>query len=162
MKDYDDLLIALRRITRAIDLHSKKLQKLSGLTTSQLLVIEAIDKLENPNPSSIAREILLSQGTVTNLIDRMEKRGLVKREKSDNDKRSVKVTVTKDGLSRYQDAPDLLQDDFLAKFRKLDSWEQHLMLSSVERIASMMDAEEEIDASPILTTGEIGTDNLPS
>ena len=160
MKDYDDLLIALRRITRAIDLHSKKLQKLSGLTTSQLLVIEAITKLENPTPSSITREILLSQGTVTNLIDRMEKRGLVKREKSESDRRSVRVAVTQEGQARYQEAPDLLQDDFLAEFRKLDSWEQHLMLSSVERIASMMDAEK-IDASPILTSGEIGTDNLP-
>lgn len=159
MKDYDDLLIALRRITRAIDLHSKKLQKLSGLTTSQLLVLEAISKLENPTPSSIAREILLSQGTVTNLIDRMEKRGLVKREKSESDRRSVRVAITEEGQSRYQDSPDLLQDDFLAKFRELDSWEQHLMLSSVERIAAMMDAEQ-IDASPILTSGEIGVDNI--
>lgn len=159
MKDYDHLLIALRRITRAIDLHSKKLQKLSGLTTSQLLVIEAIEKLDNPTPSSIAREILLSQGTVTNLVDRMEKRKLVKREKSQNDKRSVKVTVTAKGLSHYKNAPDLLQDEFLARFREIESWEQHLLLSSVERIATMMDAEE-IDASPILTSGEIGTDNI--
>lgn len=159
MKDYDDLLIALPRITRAIDLHSKKLQKFSGLTTSQLLVIEAITKLENPTPSSIAREILLSQGTVTNLVDRMEKRGLVKREKSESDRRSVRVVVTDEGLSRFKDAPDLLQDNFLAKFRELDSWEQHLMLSSVERIATMMDAEQ-IDASPILTIGEIGTDTI--
>ena len=71
MKDYEDLLIALRRITRGIDLHSKQLHKSSGLTTSQLLVIAAIVKLEKPTPTSIAREILLSQGTVTNLIDRM-------------------------------------------------------------------------------------------
>ena len=91
MKDYEDLLIALRRITRAIDLHSKQLHKSSGLTTSQLLVIAAIVKLEKPTPTSIAREILLSQGTVTNLIDRMEKRGLVKRIKSDSDGRSVLI-----------------------------------------------------------------------
>ncbi len=161
MKDYDDLLIAIRRITRAIDLHSKRLQKLSGLTTSQLLVIEAIQKLETPTPSSIAREILLSQGTVTNLVDRMEKHGLVKRERSDRDKRSVHIVVTQQGLDRYKEAPDLLQADFLDRFRKLESWEQHQLLSSVERIASMMDAED-IDASPILTSGEIGSGGTTS
>lgn len=155
MKDYDDLLIALRRITRAIDLHSKKVQKQSGLTTSQLLVIEAIEKLESPTPSSIAREILLSQGTVTNLIDRMEKNGLVQRQKTAADKRSVNIVTTELGMERYREAPDLLQEEFLTEFRKLKSWEQHLILSSVERIATMMDAQD-IDASPILTTGEIG------
>jgi len=158
MKDYDDLLIALRRITRAIDLHSKQLHKSSGLTTSQLLVIAAIVKLEKPTQTSIAREIMLSQGTVTNLIDRMEKRGLVKRIKSDSDGRSVLITVTDEGLRRHDESPDLLQDNFLAELRKLESWEQRLLLSSVERIASMMDAEK-IDASPILTSGAIGIDD---
>ena len=158
MKDYEDLLIALRRITRAIDLHSKQLHKSSGLTTSQLLVIATIVKLEKPTPTSIAREILLSQGTVTNLIDRMEQRGLVKRVKSDSDGRSVLITVTDEGLRRHDESPDLLQDNFLAELRKLESWEQRLLLSSVERIASMMDAEK-IDASPILTSGAIGIDD---
>ncbi|MEQ8313664.1 MAG: MarR family winged helix-turn-helix transcriptional regulator [Gammaproteobacteria bacterium] len=156
MKDYEDLLIALRRITRAIDLHSKRLQKESGLTASQLLVIEAIEKLNDPTPSSIAREILLSQGTVTNLIDRMERNGLVRRVKSASDKRSVGLVTTPEGLERYQNAPELLQEEFLTEFRKLESWEQHHLLSAVERVASMMDASG-LDASPILVSGEIGT-----
>lgn len=156
MKDYQDLLIALRRITRAIDLHSKRLQKESGLTTSQLLVIEAIEKLSDPTPSSIAREILLSQGTVTNLIDRMERNGLVRRVKSASDKRSVGLVTTPEGLKRYQNAPELLQAEFLTEFRKLETWEQHHLLSAVERVASMMDASG-LDASPILVSGEIDT-----
>ena len=155
MKDYEELLISLRRITRAIDLHSKRLQKEAGLTTSQLLVIESIEKLDNPTPSSIAREILLSQGTVTNLVDRMAKNGLVKREKSDSDKRSVRISVTDEGRARYESAPDLLQAEFLTEFRKLQSWERHQLIASMQRIASMMDAGD-LDASPILTSGEIG------
>ena len=46
MADYDEILIALRKITRAIDLHSKQLHKASGLTTSQLLVMQAILRLD--------------------------------------------------------------------------------------------------------------------
>ena len=88
----------------------------------------------------------------------MEKRGLVKRIKSDSDGRSVLITVTDEGLRRHDESPDLLQDNFLAELRKLESWEQRLLLSSVERIASMMDAEK-IDASPILTSGAIGIDD---
>ena len=158
MNDYANFLIALRKITRAIDLHSKKLLKESGLTTSQLLVLEAIEKLDQPTPSSVARTILLSQGTVTNLIDRMEKRGLLQRVKADADKRSVHLVITETGKQSYADAPELLQAEFLEEYRKLQTWEQHMLLSSLERIASMMDAEH-IDASPILTSGDIKRDD---
>ena len=58
MKDYDELLIALRRITRAIDLYSKRLQKDTRLTISQLLVMDAIVKIDKPTPSAIAKSIL--------------------------------------------------------------------------------------------------------
>jgi len=154
MNDYDNLLIALRKITRAIDLHSKRLLKESGLTTSQLLVITAIDKLDKATPSSVAREILLSQGTVTNLIIRMEKKGLLQRVKAEDDKRSVCLTLTEMGRTRLADAPETLQAEFLIEYRKLESWERQMLISSVERIATMMDAKN-IDASPILTSGEI-------
>ena len=73
MKDYDELLIALRRITRAIDLYSKRLQKDTRLTISQLLVMDAIVKIDKPTPSAIAKSILLSQATVTNLSIALKK-----------------------------------------------------------------------------------------
>lgn len=155
MKDYDELLISLRRITRAIDLYSKRLQKETSLTISQLLVMDAIVKTDKPTPSAIAKSILLSQATVTNLIDRLVKNGLVERKRLGTDKRTVNIVLTALGEAKYGEAPELLQSEFLRKYRKLASWEQHLLVSAVGRVASMMDAEE-IDASPILTLGEIG------
>lgn len=154
MNDYSNLLIALRKITRAIDLHSKKLLKESGLTTSQILVLKAIKKLDKPTPSIVAKEILVSQGTVTNLVDRMEKKGLLQRVKAQDDKRSVHLVITESGEQRYADAPELLQAEFLTEYRKLKSWEQTNLLSAMQQIAGMMDAEN-IDVSPILTSGEI-------
>ncbi len=51
-------------------------------------------------------------------------------------------------------APELLQEEFVSKFNELESWEQKMLTSAVERIASIMDAET-VDASPILQVGEI-------
>ena len=68
MNDYDEILVSLRKITRAIDLHSRRVLKTSGLTTSQLLVLQSIDRLGNPSPSAIAREVVLSQATVSSLF----------------------------------------------------------------------------------------------
>jgi DNA-binding MarR family transcriptional regulator len=113
MKDYDELLISLRRITRAIDLYSKRLQKNTNLTISQLLVMEAIVKIDKPTPSAIAKSILLSQATVTNLIDRLEKNELVQRKRLGTDKRTVNVVLTESGEAKFKEAPELLQSGFL-------------------------------------------------
>ena len=155
MKDYEELFIVLRRITRAIDLHSKKLQRETGLTTSQLLVLEAVVKLDTSTPSNIAKEVQLSQATVTNLVDRMERNELVLRQKSTVDKRVVEVLLTDKGRQMVELAPEPLQTGFLREYRKLERWEQHQLIASVQKIAVLMDAED-IDASPILTTGEVG------
>ncbi len=154
MKDYDDILVSLRQITRAIDIHSRDLQKQTGLTTSQLLVLEAIQRIDVPTPGSVAKEIVLSQATVTSLLDRLETRGLVRREKMDTDKRSVRLVITKEGSEKIKSAPEMLQSEFLSKYRQLQPWERQMLIASISRIAAMMNAED-LDASPILTSGEI-------
>ena len=154
MKDYDEILIALRRIMRAADLQSQKLVRQSGLTVPQLLVMQAIEKEESPSTSTLARHIVVSQATVTRIIDRLERAGLVKREKSSKDKRVVNVRLTEEGRSKLETAPEPLQAGFLREYRKLADWEQQMLKSSLLRIAAMMDAED-LDAAAILQTGAI-------
>ena len=126
------------------------------MTTSQLLLLEAAVKLDIPSPTNIAKEVLLSQATVTNLIDRMERNELILRHKSKEDKRVVEILLTEKGKQMIELAPEPLQAGFLREYRKLERWEQHQLIGSMQRIAVLMDAED-IDASPILTTGELDT-----
>lgn len=154
MSDHDDILIALRRITRAIDLQSKKLVKKSGLTAPQLVVMQALRKEGQMSPSSLAKAVSLSQATITTILDRLVKQGLVRRDRSDTDKRVILACLTDQGLATAQAAPELLQAGFLREFRKLQDWERGMLIASLQRIAEMMDAED-LDASPILETGEL-------
>ena len=154
MKDYDEILISLRKIMRAADLHSQKLMKESGLTAPQLLVMQAIEKEGSPSTSTLARHIAVSQATMTRIIDRLERAGLVRREKSSKDKRVINISLTDAGQAKLELAPEPLQAEFLRRFRKLEDWEQQMLKSSLLRVAKMMDAED-IDAAPILQTGAI-------
>lgn len=156
MADYDEILIALRRITRAIDLHSKALVRQSGLTAPQILVLQSVRKHGQTKPSVIAKDILLSQATVTSILDRLEKAELVKRERSTHDRRIVEIFLTEKGAQALLTTPELLQSGFLREYRKLDDWERTQLTASLQRIASMMDAED-LDAAPILALGEIQT-----
>ena len=77
MKSHQELLISLRKVIRAIDLHSKHLNKTSGLTSPQLLIMLEIDKASGINSSQIAKSVNLSAATVTNIIDRLESKELI-------------------------------------------------------------------------------------
>lgn len=104
--------------------------------------------------SALAKQVALSQATVTTILDRLCRAGLVERRRSDADRRVVHILLTDEGRARVEAAPELLQAEFLRKFRELEGWERHMLTASLERIASMMDAGS-LDASPILEVGEI-------
>ncbi|MGF1544962.1 MAG: MarR family winged helix-turn-helix transcriptional regulator [Parvularculaceae bacterium] len=173
MSDYQKVLMALRRITRAIDLNSKKLVRRSGLTAPQLLVMRTIDKTGDKagdgagdgasdgaaraKPSLIARDVQLSQATVTTILDRLERSGFVRRERSLADRRVVEVELTEAGAAKLRDAPEMLQADFFMKFNQLEDWERASLIASLQRVAAMMDVDDLEDA-PILEVGDFSAD----
>ena len=149
MEKHQELLIALRKVIRAIGLHSKHLNKTSGLTSPQLLIMLEIDKVSGVNSSQVAKNVNLSAATVTNIIDRLENKSLVSRVRNTQDKRKVGLYLTENGQALLLKAPQPLQENFIENFANLAQWEQSQLLSSMERLAGMMDANE-IDAAPLL------------
>ncbi len=153
METHDQVLVSLRQIIRAIDLHSKHIERESGLTGPQLLVMQSISKKDIVTAGLIAREVNLSQATVTTILDRLEKKAYVTRERSLEDKRKVMIGLTEAGELILKQAPTLLQESFIDNFGKLEDWEQSLLLASLQRVANMMQAEN-LDAAPLLDSSD--------
>jgi DNA-binding MarR family transcriptional regulator len=150
---HDQVLVSLRRIIRATDLHSRKLGKETGLTTPQLVVMRAIQQQERPVAKELARSVSLSQATITNILNRLESHELIHRARSKNDKRRINISLTPQGRTLLEAAPQPLQENFIERFGALKIWERHQLIASLERLASMMDAEH-LDAAPLLTASE--------
>ncbi|WP_218310557.1 MarR family winged helix-turn-helix transcriptional regulator [Alteromonas antoniana] len=158
MRKEEELLVALRRVIRAVDLRSKHLSKSVGLTGPQLMVMQNIQEKPGIMVKDIAENINLSPATITNILDRLEARDLAQRIRSTTDKRKVGVFVTEKGKDALQDAPRPLQEHFIERFNHLKEWEQSQMVATMQRIATMMDAED-IDASPFLEVGNLSDRN---
>lgn len=154
MSSTDEVLVSLRRVIRATDLHSKYLAKTIGLTAPQILLLQSIRDKGQVTIGELANEISLSQATVTTILDRLEKRQLVYRERSDQDKRKVHAHLTDKGIETLKVAPTPLQEHFVRQFGDLQNWEQTMIIASLQRVAHMMDAQH-IDASPVLDVGTI-------
>jgi len=166
-KVFEEVLIALRQIIRAIDLHSRKLVQGYGLTGPQLIVLKSLGGIEELSVGELAKQVNLSPATVTGVLDRLEKRDLVERMRDDADKRRVIVRITQAGLAVLGTAPSLLQEHFMARFGELKQWEQNLVLSSLQRVAAMMETEELetanlLDSEPLLHTTKDVVEMMPA
>lgn len=157
MNQIDEVLIGLRRVIRAIDLHSKRLIKTASVTGPQLRLLQLIRQNAGASIKHLAQEMSLSQATVTTIIDRLENRGILSRVRSDQDKRKVHLVLTEEGNAILAKAPAALQDEFIARFEQLSDWERHMILAAVLRLAEMMDAAD-LDASPFLEVESLDRD----
>lgn len=149
-----DVLVALRRVIRATDLHSRDLMRSSGLTAPQLLLLQIIKARGSVTAGELAQEMSLSQATVTSILDRMEAKKHLTRKKSTEDKRKVLLRLTELGKASIRNAPVPLQESFVKQFKNLQDWEQNMIISALQRVAYMMDAQN-LDAAPILDVGTI-------
>ena len=150
----DDALIALRQISNAISAGSRKLAKASSISVSQLIALQEVNRAGTLSPSQLAERMSLSRGTITTLTRKMEMLGLILRAPDSIDKRRHYFSLTPEGKIALADAPELLHEKFTTSFSTLQAWEQAQIISALERVASLIDADE-IEAAPILDVGEL-------
>lgn len=109
---------------------------------------------KSATPGMIAQALQFSQATITAIVDRLEALGFVQRQRSERDKRQFHLSTLPGGKAALADAPDPLQMIFTERFVALPPWEQAMILAAVERLATLMDAQD-IDAAPLLDSGLI-------
>lgn len=81
-----------------------------GLDVWEFEVLAALRRQGTPYriyPSELAKLVMLTTGAITNRIDRLEARGLVKREADPRDRRAVRVNLTRKGLELAKQAVQL-------------------------------------------------------
>lgn len=153
----ESIFLSLRRIIRAIDIHSRELGARFQLTTPQLVCMRQLAETGPETPGELAGQIYLSQATVTGIINRLEDRGLLRRERIMRDRRRVTVSLTAKGEEVLARAPRPLQDRFSSRLESLPREEQEKIDGVLKQIVEMMEAQE-LAASPIITTDPMLTE----
>ncbi len=135
------VLRALRRITRSIALHSRQLAACSNITAPQLVCLRAIVENGPLTATAISREVHVSASTVVGILDRLEDKGLIKRERGIEDRRIVFITATEAGAALAQATPSPLQKKLADALNALPELEQATITLSLERIVELMESE---------------------
>ena len=132
------LVRSVRRIAQAIDVRSREIAQLTGLTLPQLLVLQSIRALGEVSTSAISRDVSMSPPTVVAVLDKLEAKGMAVRYRSTTDRRVVHVRLTDVGRQALTTSPGLLGDGFISGFARLSLEDQAAMAMAVDRLATMM------------------------
>ncbi len=151
------VLTALRRIVQAIDMHSRKLLAECEVTTPQLVCLHMLSLEGRLTSKALAEKVRLHPSTLAGILDRLEAKGFVSRERDHEDRRSVFVELTKRGVAFVVKAPSPLQSALADSFRRLARKDQHRLAAAIEEVVSLMQADG-IDEVPVLASTRFARD----
>jgi DNA-binding MarR family transcriptional regulator len=141
----EQIIIALRRISQAVETYSRFLWQEYGVTAPQLGALRELKTHVEVTPGRLAELMHISPQTVAGILSRLMQRGLIVRQRDERDRRSYIVRITDEGLRLADAAPSLLRDKFRAELASLAEWEQTQMLATLQRIATMMSAADVVE-----------------
>jgi DNA-binding MarR family transcriptional regulator len=93
----DRILDGLVRLFYEARQHSQSLKRRYGVTAAQLSLLKILEKLGEQTHSELSEKLYLRGSTTTGIIDRLERRGLVKRRRSRSDRRLVRIELADAG-----------------------------------------------------------------
>ena len=105
----NDIMDNIRRVFQILNEKSQRIKQETGMTGPQLWAIRVIHQYGPINISDIAKRMYLHQATVLGIIDRIEARGLVSRNRSKDDRRIIWVELTQDGMELVKTVPEVVQ-----------------------------------------------------
>ncbi len=148
------ILRSLRRIMRATDVQSRRLAAEFGITGPQVICLQTVHDDGPITATALAKLVHLSSSTVVGIVDRLELRGWVHRERSVKDRRQILIHATNAGNDLLTRVPSPLQGRLASGLSKLPAKEQVELATAVERIVELLEVPD-FGAAPLLETRPI-------
>lgn len=147
------LVRSVRRIAQAIDVRSREIARLTGLTLPQLLVLQSIRTLGEVSTQAVSRDSFMSPPTVVAILDRLEARGLIIRYRSSSDRRVVHARLTVEGETALANAPGLLKPEAIRELADLPLGQRQALADALQTVTNLIRVEP--------PTGPMSDDVLP-
>ncbi len=139
--EVSDTVQSLRRIFKAIQDYSQEVSRSFGVTGPQLWALTTIAGHEALPLGELSKKMYLHPSTVTGVVDRLEAKGYVSRDRSARDRRVVTVCLTPKGKELVGRAPNPVQGKMIHGLRKLDGEELRTIYVSVKKLAEIVEAD---------------------
>jgi len=138
---------SLRRVVHAIRIATRASERAFGLSTAQLFVLRQLSAASGQSLSDLAARTRTTQSSVSEVVARLVRNGLVSRAPSSIDRRRAVLSLTAAGESILANAPETIQERLLRGFASLDEGTRQTLADNFE---SWLTASGLDDVNPTL------------
>jgi DNA-binding MarR family transcriptional regulator len=136
-----EVMQSLRRIFKAIQDYSHEVSEKFGITGPQLWALKTISQNESLSLSDLGKRMYLHPSTITGVIDRLEKKGYVTRNRDQVDRRVIYVQLTAEGKRLAKRAPNPAQGKMIYGLKNLKRRELNIIYNSAQKLVEIMEAQ---------------------
>ncbi len=136
-----EIMQSLRRIFKAIQNYSHEVSNKFGTTGPQLWALKTISQNGNLSLGELSKKMYLHPSTITGVVDRLEKKGYVLRDRGQEDRRVVNVQLTPEGKRLVRRAPNPIQGKMIYGLRKLKRGELNSLYDSIRKLVEIMEVQ---------------------
>jgi DNA-binding MarR family transcriptional regulator len=136
------IIFLIRKLMHGAELYTKELNKKYSITSAQLNCLLAIYENGPLPPSQIARRMLVNSSTVTGVIDRLELKGLVERQRNSADRRIIYIRLTPNGKEMAKVAPPPIQQRVIDGLQRMPAYELDQIILSLAKLTKMLDFQD--------------------
>jgi DNA-binding MarR family transcriptional regulator len=137
-----EIVQGLRRIVKALHTYSQDVRNAYGLTGPQLWALKTLQHNERMSTGQLAAALAVHQSSVSILMDRLEKRGLIRRTRGRHDHRFVEMELTRRGAELAAEAPEAAQGRLLHALETMPPAEVRKIRHAVDRLVRAMEATD--------------------
>jgi DNA-binding MarR family transcriptional regulator len=135
------IMQSLRRIFKAIQDYSQEVSSKFGITGPQLWALHTISRSVKLSLGELSKKMYLHPSTISGVVDRLEKKAYVVRDRGEKDRRVVKVQLTPKGKRLVKRTPNPIQGKMIYGLRGLKREELNSICHSFGTLVEIMEAQ---------------------
>jgi DNA-binding MarR family transcriptional regulator len=141
------ILKALRVTYQSVQAHSQHIEKMCGVSAAQLWAMWELHKTPGMSVSDLASTLLIHRSTSSNMLDKLERKKLIRRERTGPDQRVVRLYLTSAGHDLLTDAPRPAQGLVVDALQQLPDKVLHCLSSDLSSFVELLKIRNQRAAS---------------
>lgn len=137
-----DIIDDIRRVYQVLTEQSRKVERETSLTGTQLWVVKILKDTAPMKVSDLARRMYLHPATMVGLLDRLEAKGLLRRTRSEKDRRVVFIDLTEQGRELEVNSPEVVQNLLVTGLEVRGAKELKLISDGLAQVVNILGAKD--------------------
>ena len=134
-----DIVGSIRKLVRAVYLDSQKISRQFGLTGPQSVVLRHLYHNGSMSSADLSRLMYVTPSNMTGIIDRLERKNLVRRAGKQGDRRVALIVLTDAGSALSEGIPDPIEKKFINQLSDLENDQVRLLAQAMKQILNLLD-----------------------